>query len=186
MICAKPNWISMTAQTWPIADLWCSYWQNNLHLSSVCSDVLTPHYPWQSSDVSVGMLPPHHSNDFGLEPPGHNKENEDDVEAMSTDSSSSSSDSDWKTVCVCLRGHHRSNTHTFGHFKSSLVHDSYMGNTWKDNNEAQVHFKTHLLQMKSTLHDGLVVKLLVNICLLRRGSGVFIQRAAVQKLICKV
>uniref|UniRef100_A0AAQ5Y538 Mediator of RNA polymerase II transcription subunit 4 n=1 Tax=Amphiprion ocellaris TaxID=80972 RepID=A0AAQ5Y538_AMPOC len=57
-------------------------------------DVLTPHYPWQSSDVPVGMLPPHHGNDFGLEPPGHNKENEDDVEAMSTDSSSSSSDSD--------------------------------------------------------------------------------------------
>ncbi|KAG8000446.1 Mediator of RNA polymerase II transcription subunit 4 [Nibea albiflora] len=57
-------------------------------------DVLTPHYPWQSSDVSVGMLPPHHGNDFGLEPPGHNKENEDDVEAMSTDTSSSSSDSD--------------------------------------------------------------------------------------------
>ncbi|XP_037542566.1 mediator of RNA polymerase II transcription subunit 4 [Nematolebias whitei] len=57
-------------------------------------DVLAPHYPWQSSDVSVGMLPPHHGNDFGLEPPGHNKENEDDVEAMSTDSSSSSSDSD--------------------------------------------------------------------------------------------
>ncbi|XP_075996701.1 mediator of RNA polymerase II transcription subunit 4 [Genypterus blacodes] len=57
-------------------------------------DVLTPHYPWQSSDVSMGMLPPHHGNDFGLEPPGHNKENEDDVEAMSTDSSSSSSDSD--------------------------------------------------------------------------------------------
>ncbi|TNN74097.1 Mediator of RNA polymerase II transcription subunit 4 [Liparis tanakae] len=57
-------------------------------------DVLTPHYPWQSSDVSVGLLPPHHGNDFGLEPPGHNKENEDDVEAMSTDSSSSSSDSD--------------------------------------------------------------------------------------------
>lgn len=60
----------------------------------VSADVLTPHYPWQSSDVSVGMLPPHHGNDFGLEPPGHNKENEDDVEAMSTDSSSSSSDSD--------------------------------------------------------------------------------------------
>ncbi|KAG7502477.1 mediator of RNA polymerase II transcription subunit 4 [Solea senegalensis] len=57
-------------------------------------DVLTPHYPWQSSDVSVGLLPPHHGNDFVLEPPGHNKENEDDVEAMSTDSSSSSSDSD--------------------------------------------------------------------------------------------
>ncbi|TKS66744.1 Mediator of RNA polymerase II transcription subunit 4 [Collichthys lucidus] len=57
-------------------------------------DVLTPHYPWQSSDVSVGMLPPHHGNDFSLEPPGHNKENEDDVEAMSTDTSSSSSDSD--------------------------------------------------------------------------------------------
>uniref|UniRef100_A0A8B9H9W6 Mediator of RNA polymerase II transcription subunit 4 n=1 Tax=Astyanax mexicanus TaxID=7994 RepID=A0A8B9H9W6_ASTMX len=56
-------------------------------------DVLTPQYPWQS-DVSMGMLPPHHGNDFGLEPPGHNKENEDDVEAMSTDSSSSSSDSD--------------------------------------------------------------------------------------------
>lgn len=67
---------------------------NLLRLSSVLSDVLTPHYPWQSSDVSVGMLPPHHGNDFGLEPPGHNKENEDDVEAMSTDSSSSSSDSD--------------------------------------------------------------------------------------------
>ncbi|CAL8266743.1 unnamed protein product [Lota lota] len=57
-------------------------------------DVLTPQYPWQSSEVSVGMLPPHHGNDFGLEPPGHNKENEDEVEAMSTDSSSSSSDSD--------------------------------------------------------------------------------------------
>ncbi|XP_061774125.1 mediator of RNA polymerase II transcription subunit 4 isoform X1 [Nerophis ophidion] len=75
-------------------------------------DVLTPHYPWQSSDLPVGMLPPHHGNDmlpphhgndmlpphhgndFGLEPLGHNKENEDDVEAMSTDSSSSSSDSD--------------------------------------------------------------------------------------------
>ncbi|XP_077392568.1 mediator of RNA polymerase II transcription subunit 4 [Festucalex cinctus] len=59
-------------------------------------DVLTPHYPWQSSELSAGMLPPHHAatGDFGLEPPGHNKENEDDVEAMSTDSSSSSSDSD--------------------------------------------------------------------------------------------
>lgn len=57
-------------------------------------DVLTPQYPWQSTDVSMGILPPHHGNDFGLEPPGHNKENEDDVEAMSTDSSSSSSDSD--------------------------------------------------------------------------------------------
>ncbi|XP_019727478.1 mediator of RNA polymerase II transcription subunit 4 [Hippocampus comes] len=44
--------------------------------------------------LSAGMLPPHHAGDFGLEPPGHNKENEDDVEAMSTDSSSSSSDSD--------------------------------------------------------------------------------------------
>lgn len=58
------------------------------------SDVLTPHYPWQTTDMSVGILPPHHGNDFGLDPPGHNKENEDDVEAMSTDSSSSSSDSD--------------------------------------------------------------------------------------------
>ncbi|XP_051938014.1 mediator of RNA polymerase II transcription subunit 4 [Hippocampus zosterae] len=57
-------------------------------------DVLTPHYPWQSSELSAGMLPPHHAADFALEPPGHNKENEDDVEAMSTDSSSSSSDSD--------------------------------------------------------------------------------------------
>uniref|UniRef100_A0A8C2DVX2 Mediator of RNA polymerase II transcription subunit 4 n=1 Tax=Cyprinus carpio TaxID=7962 RepID=A0A8C2DVX2_CYPCA len=57
-------------------------------------DILTPQYPWQSADVSMGILPPHHGNDFGLEPPGHNKENEDDVEAMSTDSSSSSSDSD--------------------------------------------------------------------------------------------
>lgn len=56
--------------------------------------MLTPHYPWQSSELSAGMLPPHHAGDFGLEPPGHNKENEDDVEAMSTDSSSSSSDSD--------------------------------------------------------------------------------------------
>lgn len=63
-------------------------------MACVSSDILTPHYPWQSSDVSVGMLPPHHGTDFGLEPPGHNKENEDDVEAMSTDSSSSSSDSD--------------------------------------------------------------------------------------------
>ncbi|KAM8857084.1 mediator of RNA polymerase II transcription subunit 4 [Synchiropus splendidus] len=57
-------------------------------------DVLTPHYPWQSTDIAIGMLPPHHGNDFNLDPPGHNKENEDDVEAMSTDSSSSSSDSD--------------------------------------------------------------------------------------------
>uniref|UniRef100_A0A5F8G916 Mediator of RNA polymerase II transcription subunit 4 n=2 Tax=Monodelphis domestica TaxID=13616 RepID=A0A5F8G916_MONDO len=57
-------------------------------------DVLAPQYPWQSSDMSVNMLPPNHSNDFMLEPPGHNKENEDDVEVMSTDSSSSSSDSD--------------------------------------------------------------------------------------------
>lgn len=64
------------------------------YLMGLSSDVLTPHYPWQSTDVSAGMLPPHHGNDFGLEPPGHNKENEDDVEAMSTDSSSSSSDSD--------------------------------------------------------------------------------------------
>lgn len=44
--------------------------------------------------MSMNMLPPNHSNDFLLEPPGHNKENEDDVEVMSTDSSSSSSDSD--------------------------------------------------------------------------------------------
>lgn len=63
-------------------------------LCLLSSDVLTPHYPWQTSDMSVGILPPHHGNDFGLDPPGHNKENEDDVEAMSTDSSSSSSDSD--------------------------------------------------------------------------------------------
>lgn len=76
----------------------CRHTSCRLTHHSVChcvsADVLTPHYPWQSSDVSVGMLPPHHGNDFGLEPPGHNKENEDDVEAMSTDSSSSSSDSD--------------------------------------------------------------------------------------------
>uniref|UniRef100_A0A6J0VCD5 Mediator of RNA polymerase II transcription subunit 4 n=1 Tax=Pogona vitticeps TaxID=103695 RepID=A0A6J0VCD5_9SAUR len=57
-------------------------------------DVLAPQYPWQSNDMSINMLPPNHSNDFMLEPPGHNKENEDDVEVMSTDSSSSSSDSD--------------------------------------------------------------------------------------------
>ncbi|XP_039601174.1 mediator of RNA polymerase II transcription subunit 4 [Polypterus senegalus] len=57
-------------------------------------EVLTPQYPWQSGDMSLNMLPPNHSNDFMLEPPGHNKENEDDVEVMSTDSSSSSSDSD--------------------------------------------------------------------------------------------
>ncbi|KAL6039188.1 hypothetical protein STEG23_012212 [Scotinomys teguina] len=57
-------------------------------------DVLAPQYPWQSNDMSVNMLPPNHSSDFLLEPPGHNKENEDDVEVMSTDSSSSSSDSD--------------------------------------------------------------------------------------------
>lgn len=74
-------------------------WHCFLSLPSV-SDILTPHYPWQSSDIAAGMLPPHHTNDFGLDPPGHNKENEDDVEAMSTDSSSSSSDSDWKCVCV--------------------------------------------------------------------------------------
>lgn len=63
-------------------------------------DVLAPQYPWQSNDMSVNMLPPNHSSDFLLEPPGHNKENEDDVEVMSTDSSSSSSDSDWRR-CVC-------------------------------------------------------------------------------------
>ncbi|XP_072300195.1 mediator of RNA polymerase II transcription subunit 4 [Eucyclogobius newberryi] len=57
-------------------------------------DVLAPHYPWQSQDASAGLLPPHHGADLGLEPPGHNKENEEDVENMSTDSSSSSSDSD--------------------------------------------------------------------------------------------
>ncbi|XP_057388712.1 mediator of RNA polymerase II transcription subunit 4 isoform X5 [Balaenoptera acutorostrata] len=57
-------------------------------------DVLAPQYPWQSNDMAVNMLPPNHSSDFVLEPPGHNKENEDDVEVMSTDSSSSSSDSD--------------------------------------------------------------------------------------------
>uniref|UniRef100_G3VS79 Mediator of RNA polymerase II transcription subunit 4 n=1 Tax=Sarcophilus harrisii TaxID=9305 RepID=G3VS79_SARHA len=45
-------------------------------------DVLAPQYPWQSSDMSVNMLPPNHSNDFMLEPPGHNKENEDDVEVI--------------------------------------------------------------------------------------------------------
>nr|XP_055194033.1 mediator of RNA polymerase II transcription subunit 4-like [Nyctereutes procyonoides] len=55
-------------------------------------DVLAPQYPWQSNDMSMNMLPPNHNNDFLLEPPGHNKENEDDVEVMSTDSSSSSSD----------------------------------------------------------------------------------------------
>uniref|UniRef100_A0A2K6LSX0 Mediator of RNA polymerase II transcription subunit 4 n=1 Tax=Rhinopithecus bieti TaxID=61621 RepID=A0A2K6LSX0_RHIBE len=57
-------------------------------------DVLAPQYPWQSNDMSMNMLPPNHSSDFLLEPPGHNKENEDDVEIMSTDSSSSSSESD--------------------------------------------------------------------------------------------
>ncbi|OWK00850.1 MED4, partial [Cervus elaphus hippelaphus] len=57
-------------------------------------DVLAPQYPWQSNDMAMNMLPPNHSHDFLLEPPGHNKENEDDVEVMSTDSSSSSSDSD--------------------------------------------------------------------------------------------
>ncbi|KAB5576697.1 hypothetical protein PHYPO_G00201200 [Pangasianodon hypophthalmus] len=58
-------------------------------------DVLAPQYPWQSADVAMAMPPPpHHGNDLSLELPGHNKENEDDVEAMSTDSSSSSSDSD--------------------------------------------------------------------------------------------
>ncbi|XP_072902053.1 mediator of RNA polymerase II transcription subunit 4 isoform X1 [Hemitrygon akajei] len=57
-------------------------------------DVLAPQYPWQSNDMPLNLLPPNHSNDFMLEPPGHNKENEDDVEVMSTDSSSSSSDSD--------------------------------------------------------------------------------------------
>ena len=57
-------------------------------------DVLAPQYPWQASDMAMSMLPHNHSHDFLLEPPGHNKENEDDVEVMSTDSSSSSSDSD--------------------------------------------------------------------------------------------
>ncbi|XP_040197173.1 mediator of RNA polymerase II transcription subunit 4 [Rana temporaria] len=57
-------------------------------------DVLAPQYPWQSNDMSINMLPPNHSNDFLMESLGPNKENEDDVEVMSTDSSSSSSDSD--------------------------------------------------------------------------------------------
>ncbi|XP_053313628.1 mediator of RNA polymerase II transcription subunit 4 [Spea bombifrons] len=57
-------------------------------------DVLAPQYPWQSSDISMNMLPPNHSNEFLMESLGPNKENEDDVEVMSTDSSSSSSDSD--------------------------------------------------------------------------------------------
>ncbi|CAJ0941151.1 unnamed protein product [Ranitomeya imitator] len=57
-------------------------------------DVLAPQYPWQTNDISMNMLPPNHSNDFLMESLGPNKENEDDVEVMSTDSSSSSSDSD--------------------------------------------------------------------------------------------
>ncbi|KAM4698902.1 mediator of RNA polymerase II transcription subunit 4 [Discoglossus pictus] len=57
-------------------------------------DVLAPQYPWQSNDVSMSMLPPNHSSDYLMESLGPNKENEDDVEVMSTDSSSSSSDSD--------------------------------------------------------------------------------------------
>ncbi|NP_001088367.1 mediator of RNA polymerase II transcription subunit 4 [Xenopus laevis] len=57
-------------------------------------DVLAPQYPWQSSDMSMNMLPPNHSNEFLMESLGPNKENEEDVEVMSTDSSSSSSDSD--------------------------------------------------------------------------------------------
>jgi hypothetical protein len=74
-------------------------WVNHNRMVLMCAgffsaDVLAPQYPWQSNDMSVNMLPPNHSNDFLLEPPGHNKENEDDVEVMSTDSSSSSSDSD--------------------------------------------------------------------------------------------
>ena len=58
-------------------------------------DVLAPQYPWQASDMAMSMLPHNHSHDFLLEPPGHNKENEDDVEVMSTDSSSRSSDYDF-------------------------------------------------------------------------------------------
>ncbi|KAM4795391.1 mediator of RNA polymerase II transcription subunit 4 [Rhinophrynus dorsalis] len=57
-------------------------------------DVLAPQYPWQTNDMSINMLPPNHSNEFLMESLGPNKENEDDVEVMSTDSSSSSSDSD--------------------------------------------------------------------------------------------
>ncbi|XP_075054133.1 mediator of RNA polymerase II transcription subunit 4 [Mixophyes fleayi] len=57
-------------------------------------DVLAPQYPWQPNDMSMNMLPPNHSNEFLMESLGPNKENEDDVEVMSTDSSSSSSDSD--------------------------------------------------------------------------------------------
>ncbi|XP_032833741.1 mediator of RNA polymerase II transcription subunit 4 [Petromyzon marinus] len=59
-------------------------------------DILAPQYPstWQTSgELSVGLMPTP-GTDFSLELPGHNKENEDEVEAMSTDSSSSSSDSD--------------------------------------------------------------------------------------------
>lgn len=52
-----------------------------------CPMSFAPQYPWQASDMAMSMLPPNHSHDFPLEPPGHNKENEDDVEVMSTDSS---------------------------------------------------------------------------------------------------
>lgn len=59
------------------------------------SDVLAPQYPWQASDMAMSMLPPNHSHDFLLEPPGHNKEKTgDDVEVMSTDSCWVGSDSD--------------------------------------------------------------------------------------------
>uniref|UniRef100_UPI00358EA654 mediator of RNA polymerase II transcription subunit 4 n=1 Tax=Myxine glutinosa TaxID=7769 RepID=UPI00358EA654 len=59
-------------------------------------EVLTPQYPgtWGSGgELGVGMLS-NTGQDVGLELAGHNKENEDEVDVMSTDSSSSSSDSD--------------------------------------------------------------------------------------------
>ncbi|CAJ0938629.1 unnamed protein product [Ranitomeya imitator] len=68
-------------------------------------DVLAPQYPWQTNDISMNMLPPNHSNDFLMESLGPNKENEDDVEVMSTDSSSSSSDSDNADLCRVWTSH---------------------------------------------------------------------------------
>lgn len=79
----------------------CSHEYLFIFPPSPSQDVLAPQYPWQAADVAMAMPPPpHHGNDLGLELPGHNKENEDDVEAMSTDSSSSSSDSDWEAIWV--------------------------------------------------------------------------------------
>ncbi|XP_017729213.1 PREDICTED: mediator of RNA polymerase II transcription subunit 4 [Rhinopithecus bieti] len=94
-VCAPLTWVPVCCHVWDEHYLLLLFRHSCSYLCFFFSpDVLAPQYPWQSNDMSMNMLPPNHSSDFLLEPPGHNKENEDDVEIMSTDSSSSSSESD--------------------------------------------------------------------------------------------